>query len=148
MTGGSSNAQAEELDEMSKLQLVLAKMQVSGTQRYKDVVVAGAEFANGFSEMLGLNVKGDVSKATRLNPGMFEAIMSWFVKQHPPPTFEVSSFQINLNMQTKVHRDGANAGWSALIANGQFVGAGPPFLGSGRRRVLRDRDKQCATSST
>ena len=44
---------------------------VTTKTRYMNVIVEGAAFSNGHSEMLGLNVSGHISKATRANGDLF-----------------------------------------------------------------------------
>ena len=72
--------------------------------------------------MLGLNCGGFFSKATRINPGVFEVLMEFLNSCDNTEKFEVSSIQVNYNFQSQVHRDKANAGMSAMIAFGQFTG--------------------------
>ena len=97
-------------------------MKLTGAERYLKIAVQGSDVAGGFSEMLGLNLSLQWSAVSKLNPGMFGLLMSWFRKCEGTEDFDVTSIQVNCNMQSKPHRDTANAGMSGLVAFGDFQG--------------------------
>ena len=91
--------------------------------RYLKTAVQGREYRNGFSEMLGLSVDSlRLTRATMVNPGLFEKCLYWCRPQDGAEGFDVTSIQINHNLICKPHRDLANSGKSAIISLGSYTG--------------------------
>ena len=72
--------------------------------------------------MLGLNLRGEISAASTLNPGIMEMCMQFFWTCSGTKDFEVSSVQANFNFRTQAHRDKANCGNSGMVTFGKFTG--------------------------
>ena len=66
---------------LNEIQAAIDNMLVTSQVRYNKTCRPEDRFRNGISEMLGLNVGAEVSKATKLNGNLFSMIMQWFRAQ-------------------------------------------------------------------
>ena len=107
---------------LKEMQTEIDNMFVTSQERYNKTCRPEDRFNNGISEMLGLNVRAEVSRATKLNGNLFSMIMQWFRAQPGCEYFPVTSVQVNKNLLCQPHRDRANEGPSMIVVFGQFLG--------------------------
>ena len=105
-----------------RLLQALYSIKPTTTDRYAKLSVPNSQQASGFSEMFGLNLRGNVSAASLLNPGIMELCMQFFWSCSGTVDFDVSSIQANFNFRTQAHRDKANCGNSGMVTFGNFTG--------------------------
>ena len=107
---------------LQDLQAEIDNMIVTSQERCNKSCRPEDRFNNGISEMLTLNVRAEVSRATKLNGRLFSHIMSWFRAQPGCEYFPLTSVQVNKNLLCQPHRDRANEGDSMIVVFGQFLG--------------------------